>query len=72
MRRAPDLQVEEISGDKFPDRHTAQEAALLSISENLQVIIRDLLERGELVIIDGKIIPNPNQGSQESQECSTR
>lgn len=68
MRKTPALQVEEISGDQFPDRHTAQEAALSLISENLQVIIRELLERGELVIIDGKIMPNPCK--QLSQECA--
>ena len=57
MKKAPALQVEEISGDKFPDRHTAQDAALSLISENLQAVIRDLLERGELVNVNGKIIP---------------
>ena len=59
MKKAPALQVEEISGDKFPDRRTAQNTALPLISENLQAVIRDLLERGELVNVDGKIIPNP-------------
>jgi len=61
MKKAPALQVEEISGDKFPDRHTAQDAALPLISENLQAVIRDLVERGELVNVKGKIIPNPNK-----------
>jgi hypothetical protein len=61
MKKAPALQVEEISGDKFPDCHTAQDAALSLISENLQAVIRDLLERGELVNVTGKIIPNPDK-----------
>ena len=61
MKKAPALQVEEISGDKFPDRHTAQDAALSLISENLQAVIRDLLERGELVNVNGKIIPKPKK-----------
>ena len=61
MKKAPALQVEEISGDKFPDRYTAQDAALSLISENLQAVIRDLLERGELVNVNGKIIPKPKK-----------
>ncbi len=59
MKKAPVLQVEEISGDKFPDRDAAWRAALPSLSENLVSVIRDLLERGELVNVDGKIIPGP-------------
>jgi hypothetical protein len=61
MKKAPALQVEEFSGYKFPDRHTAQDAALSLISENLQAVIRDLLERGELVNVNGKIIPKPKK-----------
>lgn len=61
MKKAPALQVEEISGDKFPDRDTAWRAALPLFSENLQAVIRDLLERGELVNINGKIIPKPKK-----------
>ena len=59
MRKPPSLQVEEISGDKFPDRDTAQDAALPLISASLQAVIQDLLERGVLVNVEGKIIPNP-------------
>jgi hypothetical protein len=60
MRKSPDLQVEEISGDQYPDLETAQSAALPLLADNLQSVIRDLLERGILVNVDGKIIPNPN------------
>ena len=60
MKTAPILQLERISGDQYPDRDTAQEAALPLIAESLHAVIRDLLERGVLVEIDGKIIPNPN------------
>ena len=59
MKKAPALQVEEVSGNIFQDRSAAQKAALPLLSESLQVVIRDLLERGVLVNIDGKIIPNP-------------
>lgn len=57
MRHLPNLQVEEIEGNKYPDRAAAQRAALPLISSNLQTVIRDLLERGVLVNVDGKIIP---------------
>ena len=61
MSKQPALQVEieEIGGDQFSDRDSAQEAALPLLAESLQAIIRDLLKRGVLVQIDGKIIPNP-------------
>ncbi len=59
MKKTPALQVEEVSGNRFSDRSAAQKAALPLLSENLQVIMRDLLERGVLVNINGKIIPNP-------------
>lgn len=63
MRRSPDLQIEEISGDQFPDLETAQNAALPLLAENLQSVIRALLDRGILVNVNGKIIPNP-EGSK--------
>jgi hypothetical protein len=67
MRKAPALQVEEISGNQFPDLETAQRASLPAMSESLQAVIRDLLERGVLVNIDGKIIPNPQNCEQKEQ-----
>jgi len=63
MQRSPELQVEEISGDQFPDLESAQSAALPLLAENLQSVIRDLLDQGVLVNVNGKIIPNP-QGSK--------
>ena len=65
MKKAPALQLEEISGNIFSDRNAAQKAALPLLSENLQVIVQDLLERGVLVNINGKIIPNPNTADRQ-------
>jgi len=59
MRKPPTLQVEEISGDEYPDLESAQRAALPAMSESLQAVIRDLLEKGVLLNVDGRIIPNP-------------
>lgn len=59
MKKTPALQIEEIAGDKFPDLDSAQHAAVESLSEDLQAVIRNLLKSGVLVKVDGKIIPNP-------------
>lgn len=58
-RKSPDIVIEEIPGNDYPDLETVQRAALPSLADNLASVIRDLLERGILVNIDGKIIPNP-------------
>lgn len=58
MPKAPSLQVEEVSGNQYPDLNAAQAASLPHFSASLQAIIRDLLERGVLVNVDGKIMPN--------------
>jgi hypothetical protein len=59
MKKAPALQLEEVPGDRYPDLQSAQRAALPSMSESLQAVIQELLERGELVNVDGQILPNP-------------
>jgi hypothetical protein len=61
MKKAPALQLEQIPGDRYPDLQSAQRAALPSMSESLQAVIQELLERGELVNVDGKILPNPDR-----------
>jgi hypothetical protein len=61
MKKAPVLQFEQLPGQKFPDREAAQRAAMPQLAESLQAVIQDLLERGELVNIEGKIIPNSNK-----------
>jgi hypothetical protein len=61
MKKTPvQLQLEEIPGNRYPDLETAQRASLPSMSESLQAVIRDLLERGELVNVNRKIIHNPS------------
>jgi len=66
MKKPPVLQVEEIPGNRYPDLVTAQRAALRSMSESLQAVIRDLLERGELVNVNGKIIKNRTTADKSS------
>ena len=56
-KRAQIMDIEEIPGEKFPDLQSVQIAALPSITESLQSVIRELLESGDLVLINNKIIP---------------
>ena len=57
------LQVEEFSGDKYPDLGTAQRLALPALAACLEPIIRELISTGELVVENGRIIPNPEKGN---------
>jgi hypothetical protein len=57
-KKAQILTIEEMPGEKYPDLATVQRAALPSISASLQAVIRDLLEKGNLVNVNGKIIPS--------------
>ena len=59
MRKSPAIQVEEINGDQYPDLATVQTAALSLLADDLSFVVRSLLERGVLVNVKGKIIPNP-------------
>ena len=55
------LQVEEFSGERYPDLGTAQRLALPALAACLEPIIRELIDMGELVIENGRIIPNPEK-----------
>ena len=59
------LQVEEFSGERYPDLGTAQRLALPSLAACLEPIIRELISRGELVVENGRIIPNPEKGNSK-------
>jgi len=69
MKKAPTLQVENISGDQFPDREAAQRAALPALAENFEAVIRELLERGELVNVNGTIIKNRRSANRPAHTC---
>jgi hypothetical protein len=56
-KKAPIITIEEKPGDKYPSLEAAQQAALPLMSASLQAVIRDLLERGVLAEVNGKIIP---------------
>jgi hypothetical protein len=52
------LKVEESSGDKFNYLTAAQEAALHSFVACLEPTIQEMIEKGDLIIWEGKIIPD--------------
>jgi hypothetical protein len=58
-----DLQIVEHSGEKYPDMATAQRLALPDFVVCLEVVIRDLIDTGALVVQNGRIIPNPKKSS---------
>jgi hypothetical protein len=59
MRRNTNpFEITTISGNQFPDLQSAQRAALPFVADNLQVVIEDLIQRGALVVTNGKLIPN--------------
>ena len=60
-----ELQVAEHSGKRYPDRGTAQRLALPALAACLEPIIRELINRGELIVENGRIIPNPEKGNSE-------
>ena len=59
------LVLDEFSGDKYPDLMAAQRLALPAFVNCLEPIIRELLDSGDLVILDGRIIPNPDRKETE-------
>ena len=56
-KKSPDLTITELPGDFFPDLAAAQCAALKATAHDLAKIIRDLLEAGVLVQVNGCIVP---------------
>ncbi len=56
-KKAQVLAIEEEAGEKFPDLESAQRAALPSITESLQDVIRNLLKNGTLINVNGKLVP---------------
>ena len=60
-----ELQVDEFSGERYPDLGTAQRLALPALVACLEPIIGELISRGELVVENGRIIPNPEKGNSK-------
>ena len=57
VRNSSPMEISEISGDEFPSFEVAIKAARLALAADFAGIIRSMIETGELVIKDGRIIP---------------
>lgn len=60
-RTSPQIQIQEIGGDQFASIEAAQQSAIDPLALHMAQMIRDLLASGQLVNVNGKIIPNPNR-----------
>jgi hypothetical protein len=56
-KKSPDLNVTELPGDSYSDLAAAQRAAIKATAHDLAKVIRDLLEAGVLVQVNGRIVP---------------
>lgn len=56
-KKSPNIVVEEFPGDRYPSLADAQEASLTATAADLVITITKLLEMGELVRRNGKIVP---------------
>lgn len=60
-KKTPDMKIEIMPGAQFPDLESAQRAALPSIADDMAETMNRLLLEGWLIMVDGRIIPNPER-----------
>ena len=60
-RKSPQIEIQEIPGDQYSTLDAAQRAALDPLAAHMVQTIRDLLARGVLAQVNGKIIPNTDR-----------
>ena len=66
MKKHPSLQIEHVPGDQFPNLESAKRAALPALADHMGAILQDLLKRGELVNVGGKIMPDRRKAPRPS------
>ncbi|MCC6568941.1 MAG: hypothetical protein IT315_06865 [Anaerolineales bacterium] len=59
-RTSPDIEIEEINGEKYPTLEAAQDSARVMLARDLAETIRTLIQRDALEVNDGRIIPKAN------------
>lgn len=60
-RKSPQIEIQEIGGDQYASVQDARHAALDPLASHLAQTLRDLLASGQLVQVNGSIIPNQNR-----------
>jgi len=58
---SPIFSLEEIPGDHFASIEAAQRSALDDLASDVTNTIRELIAAGQLVQVNGRIIPNANR-----------
>ncbi len=56
-----DAILEEIGGDEFASLEEAQQAALPFLVDDFVATIRAMIAEGDLIILNGRLIVNPNK-----------
>lgn len=64
MRKNSPIEIQEIGGDRYPDLDTAWRLAMPMMAKDLAKILQELLEAGELVVVDGKIVINTEKEAE--------
>lgn len=63
-RKPPKLIIEEIfpipEEAKYKSLEEAQTAAKPSIAKDLTIMVRAMMEQGSLIVVEGRVVPNPN------------
>ena len=60
-RKAPDIEVQEISGTEDPDSQTSELSARVLIAYDMAELIKSFIAQGKLEIKDGQIVPRKSE-----------
>ena len=60
-RKTPPPRLVELTGEIFPSLEAAQQTARTVLAHDLAATLRGLLDRGALVVQDGKLQPTKNE-----------
>lgn len=60
-RKAPEIEVQEISGTEDSDSQTSELSARVLIAYDMAELIKSFIAQGKLEIKDGQIVPRKNE-----------
>lgn len=60
-RKAPDIEVQEISGTEDSDSQTSELSARVLIAYDMAELIKSFIAQGKLEVKDGQIVPRKNE-----------
>jgi hypothetical protein len=59
------IAIQEAPGEIFPDLETAQRAALPLLVDSMLAVIQELLDSGDIVVVDNELKPSTNKANDE-------